>query len=88
MTFERTVLDFNRTGVRNENVDTTQRLTLKNGGSRPAIVEVVETFRGEWRILRQSADHTQLSAFQAMWKVTVPAGGETSVEYRAQISQR
>ena len=88
VTFERTVLDFNRTGARNENVDTTQRLTLKNGGSRPAKVEVVETFRGEWRITRESAKHTQSSAFQAKWEVTVPAGGEASVEYRAQVGLR
>ena len=88
VTFERTVLDFNRTGARNQNVDTTQRLTLKNGGSRLANVEIVETFRGEWKIIRESAEHTQISAFQAKWEVTVPAGGEASVEYRAQIGQR
>ncbi|MFT5440804.1 MAG: hypothetical protein ACI9MJ_002678 [Alphaproteobacteria bacterium] len=88
VTFERTVLDFNRTGSRNENVDTTQRLTLKNGGSRPAQVEIVENFQGEWKIVRESSAHTQKSAFQALWEVTVPANGETSLEYRAQIGQR
>ena len=88
VTFERTVLDFNRTGARNENVDTTQKLTLKNGGSRPADVEIVETFQGEWKIVRESSDHTQISAFQAQWLVTVPANGETSLEYRAQIGRR
>ena len=88
VTFERTVLDFNRIGARNQSVDTTQRLMLKNGGSRDAKVEVVETFRGEWQIIRESAKHEQTSAFQAMWQVTVPAGGEASVEYRAQIGPR
>jgi len=88
VTFERTVLDFNRTGPRNLAVDTTQRLTLKNGGSRPAQVEVVEAFQGEWKIVRDSAQHAQISAFQAMWQVTVPANGEANVEYRAQIGQR
>ena len=88
VTLERTVLDFNRTGTRNENVDTTQRLTLKNGGSRPTQVEIVENFHGEWKIVRGSAPHTQTSAFQALWTITVPAGGEASVEYRAQIGQR
>jgi hypothetical protein len=88
VTFERTVLDFNRTGSRNQVVDTTQRLMLKNGGSRPAQVEIVEAFQGEWKILRDSAKHTQTSAFQATWTVTVPAGGEASVEYRAQIGPR
>jgi hypothetical protein len=88
VTFERTVLDFNRTGPRNQSVDTTQKLTLKNGGTRPANVKVVETFRGEWRIIRESAEHEQTSAFQVMWEVTVPAGGETSVEYRAQVGPR
>ncbi|MDH3739494.1 MAG: DUF4139 domain-containing protein, partial [Alphaproteobacteria bacterium] len=82
VTFERTVLNFNRTGPRNQNVDTTQKLTLKNGASRPAAVEIIETFRGEWKIVRESAAHTQVSAFQAMWQVTVPANGEASVEYR------
>lgn len=88
VTFERTVLNFNRTGARNENVDTTQRLTLKNGGSRPAQVEIVETFRGEWKIIRETTGHTQTSAFQATWQITVPAGGEAAVEYRAQIGPR
>lgn len=88
VTFERTVLDFNRTGPRNQSVDTTQKLTLKNGGARNAKVEVVETFRGEWRIIRDSAKHEQVSAFQAKWVVTVPAGGEASVEYRAQVGPR
>jgi hypothetical protein len=88
VTFERTVLDFNRTGPRNQNVDTTQRLLLKNGGSRPVQVEVVESFRGEWKIIRETTGHTQKSAFQAQWRVTVPARGAASVEYRAQIGPR
>jgi len=88
VTFERTVLTFNRTGTRNENIDTSQRLTLKNGGSRPAQVEIVENFQGEWKIVRETAAHTQKSAFQALWTVTVPAGGEANVEYRAQIGLR
>ena len=88
VTFERTVLTFIRTGSRNENVDTTQKLTLKNGGSRPAQVDIVESFRGEWKIVRESTAHTQTSAFQVMWQVTVPANGETSLEYQAQIGQR
>ena len=53
---------------------------------RPA--DDVESFRGEWKITRESAKHEPLPAFQAMWEVTVPAGGEASVEYRAQIGQR
>ncbi len=88
VTFERTVLNFDRTGARNANVDTTQKLTLKNGGSRPARVEIVETFRGEWKIVRETTGHTQVSAFQSMWQVTVPANGEASLEYRAQIGPR
>ncbi|NKB48855.1 MAG: DUF4139 domain-containing protein [Alphaproteobacteria bacterium] len=88
VTFERTVLNFNRTGARNENVDTTQRLTLKNGGSRAAEVEIIETFNGEWKIVRESASHEQTSAFQALWRVKVPANGEASLEYRAQIGRR
>ncbi len=88
VTFERTVLDFNRSGARNQVVDTTQKLVLKNGGSRPATVEIVEAFRGEWRITRESAPHEQLSAFQVMWRLTVPARGEASVEYRAQVGPR
>ena len=88
VTFERRVLDFNRSGPRNQVIDTTQRLTLKNGGGRPAQVEIVESFQGEWKIVRDSAKHTRTSAFQAMWTITVPAGGEASVEYRAQIGQR
>lgn len=88
VTFERTVLDFNRTGARNENIDTTQKLTLKNGGERPAEVEIIESFQGEWKIVRETAPHEQTSAFQATWKVTVPANGEASLEYRAQIGRR
>lgn len=88
VSFERTVLDFDRTGTRNENIVTSQRLTLKNGGSRPVQVDIVENFRGEWKIVRDSERHAQISAFQAMWTLTVPAGGEASVEYRAQIGAR
>lgn len=88
VTLERTVLAFDRTGARNENVDTTQRLTVKNGGSQPARIEIVENFNGEWDITRETTSHTKLSAFQAMWPVTVPAGGEVSVDYRADIGPR
>jgi len=88
VTVERTVLAFDRSGVRNENIDTTQKLVLSNGGARPATVELVETFRGEWRVTRESAPHSQLSAFQAMWRLTVPADGATELEYRAQIGPR
>ncbi len=88
MTFERTVLAFDRRGSRGETVDTTQQLKLRNSGDRPAQVEIVEAFRGEWQIIRETARHEQVSAFQATWRVTVPAGGEAIVEYRAQINQR
>lgn len=88
VTFERTVVEFDRTGPRNQLVDTTQRLVVKNGGDTDVLVEVVEGFQGDWQIIRESAPHSQLSAFQAMWEVTVPARGSAEIEYRAQIGPR
>jgi hypothetical protein len=42
----------------------------------------VERIPGDWRILSESQTHTKEAANEAVWRVVVPAGGETELTYR------
>lgn len=60
------------------------RLTLHNGGSRPAMVEVVEVIPGDWTILDSDRAHERADG-RARWTIEVAAGADAVLNYRVQV---
>ncbi|HEX6375370.1 MAG TPA: DUF4139 domain-containing protein [Allosphingosinicella sp.] len=59
---------------------TTMRYTLTNARAQPVTVDLVQMgLWGDTRITDESLKSTRRSADEALWRVTVPANGETSV---------
>lgn len=67
--------------------ETTYEITLRNARPAGVVVEVIESFNGEWRILEESARHVKKDAFRAVWSVAVPAKGETVLRYKVRVEQ-
>jgi hypothetical protein len=61
-------------------------LTLRNAGSKPALVEV-RLPQAELKFLGESRPHTRDGAF-AVWSLTVPAEGESVLKYRTEAPQQ
>lgn len=61
------------------------RVVLRNRTKRAASVEVVETARGQWRILSATHPHERKSATVFTFQVDVPAEGEATLEYRIEV---
>jgi len=78
---ERTQTDFKKPGSRT--IDESYRITLRNHKDEDIEVRVVEhMFRwSEWRILRESMEHSKLDAQQMEYRVDVPADGEAEITY-------
>jgi hypothetical protein len=75
-----------RTQLRQENLAqdhyrATWQLRLRNAKKQDAVVRVTEPMPGDWKIEKASHEHKRLDANRAEWTITVPAGGETTLEY-------
>jgi hypothetical protein len=57
-------------------------IVLKNAKSEAVEVKVLEPIPGDWEMLTESLKHTKAASNTAVWKVTVPAGGSTTLSYR------
>ncbi len=60
-------------------------IVLKNAKEEAVTVTVAEPVPGDWRILRESHPHEKAAADTALWKIAVPAKGETVLSYRAEV---
>lgn len=60
-------------------------LTLKNAKKEKVIVTVQEPINGDWKIISESHPHIKANSSLAEWKIEVPAEGETTLTYRAQV---
>ena len=60
-------------------------INLRNHKDEDAEVQVVEPVGGDWDILESSHEATKLDAFTFKYEVTVPARGETTIEYRVRV---
>lgn len=64
---------------------TEQEMVLSNARDTAVTVKVRERLFGDWEILSESAGHEKLDAFQVEWEITVPAGGETVLTWKARV---
>ncbi len=60
-------------------------ITLRNHKDEAAEVQIVEPVGGDWQILSSSHEWSKMDAFTFSYTVTVPARGETQVEYRVRV---
>jgi hypothetical protein len=62
------------------------RIELRNGDSKPATVTVREPLHGDWKITSETQEHVKESAGSASWQVRVPAEGKAVLEYTAVVN--
>jgi hypothetical protein len=60
-------------------------IVLKNAKKEPVVVTVREPMPGDWQVLSESHPHTKGASNTAVWKVTVPAEGNTKLVYRSLV---
>ncbi len=65
--------------------ESTYQITLKNAKSEPVTVVVREPIPGDWRMQQESHPHTKVAAGTAEWKISIPAEGKTTLDYRVLV---
>jgi len=61
------------------------QVVLKNAKDEAVTVRVVEPIPGDWEMLSESHPHAKEAANTATWKVTVPAEGKATLNYRVRV---
>jgi hypothetical protein len=83
LTAQRTQLTFEPRAPRE--AVSSYRVVIRNAKSEAVTVQVLEEFPGEWEVLSSSVAPERLSASRARFPVSVPAGGEATLEYRVRV---
>jgi hypothetical protein len=60
-------------------------ILLKNAKKEPVVVTVQEPMPGDWQVLSSSQPYTKGASNTAVWKVSVPAEGNTKLVYRSLV---
>ena len=60
-------------------------INLKNAKEEPVTVTIHEPVPGDWRILSETHRHEKAAAGTALWRITVPAEGTTTLRYRVLV---
>ncbi len=69
----------------NYRFESAYEIKLKNAKDEEVTVTVVEPVPGDWHVLEESHKHSKASADTALWKITIPAKGETTLAYRVEV---
>lgn len=64
-----------------------QEITVANAKDEAVEVEVAGQLPRGWSMLEESQPHEEESANRILWRVQVPAGGESTVTYRLRVSR-
>lgn len=73
------------TGRYNYISDAAFEIVLKNAKDEPVTVKVMEPIPGDWQMLSASAPHKKEASNTAVWNVTVPANGKTTLAYKVRV---
>jgi len=90
VTADRKQTDFRKLGGDgryNYRFESAYEITLKNAKDEEVTVTVAEPVPGDWRMLSESHKHSKASSDMALWKIAVPARGETMLTYRVEVKQ-
>ncbi len=60
-------------------------IVLKNGKKEAVVVTVQEPMPGDWQVLSESHPHVKGSSNTAVWKISVPPEGSTTLVYRSLV---
>ncbi|MFO1339219.1 MAG: DUF4139 domain-containing protein [Burkholderiaceae bacterium] len=60
-------------------------IVLRNAKTEAVTVTVREPVPGDWTMLEESQAHTKAAAGTAQWRVSVPAGGSSTLKYRVLV---
>jgi hypothetical protein len=87
VTAERVQTDFKKLagGEKETLIESAYRIELKNAKTEPVTVRVEEPVPGDWQIVQESQPHRKQDAHTAVWQITVPAEGRTTLTYRARV---
>jgi len=66
-------------------VEAAFEVVLKNARKEAVTVTVQEPIPGDWRIVSESHPSSKATAHTAVWKITVPPEGKTTLTYRVQL---
>lgn len=83
VTAQRTQLTFEPHGSRE--AVSSYRVVIQNAKDTAVTVQVLEEFPGDWEVLSSSAPPERLSSSSVRFPVSVPAGGEATLEYRVRV---
>jgi hypothetical protein len=61
-------------------------IVLKNAKNEAVTVIIQEPIPGDWKILKESHSSSKATSHTAIWKIDVPAEGETTLTYRVRVS--
>ncbi|WP_456412319.1 DUF4139 domain-containing protein [Thiolapillus sp.] len=65
--------------------ESTYRIELKNAKAVPIEVKVEEPIPGDWKMIRESAQHNKVAAGLAEWRIEIPAESTTVLEYKVLV---
>ncbi len=60
-------------------------LVLKNAKKEPVTVTVQEPIPADWKVVKENHPHSRVASNTAQWKITIPAEGRTTLNYRVQV---
>jgi hypothetical protein len=69
----------------NRSSQSSYRIELRNADDKPATVTVREPLAGDWNISASNIPYVKESAGSAVWTVTVPGNGKSTLEYTAVV---
>lgn len=88
VTADKKQTDFRRRDPNNKAsyaMESAYELVIRNAKTEPVTVTVREPVPGEWTMLEESLRHTKVAAGTAEWRVSVPAGGSSTLRYRVLV---
>lgn len=65
--------------------ESSYEIVLKNAKKEAVTVTVQEPIPADWKVLKESHPHDKATSNTAVWKVSVPAEGKTTLTYRVQV---
>ncbi len=80
--------DFRRRETTNQAsyvAESAYEIVLRNAKTEPVTVTVREPVPGDWTMLEESQRHSKVAAGTAEWRISVPAGGSSTLKYRVQV---
>ncbi len=72
--------------ISNRAYETGQKITVRNAKDDPVDVQIIGYMPPGWRLLKESAAHTAVTANKIVWIVRVPGNGSADLSYRIRVN--